>query len=76
MDIASVGATINIMLAAVRAEGVTTIDNAAKEPEMVNVATFFKTIWVLKYGAHIVKLKLLVFQSYLDVFIEVIPDRI
>ena len=40
LDIASVGATINIMLAAVRAKGETIIDNAAKEPEIVNVATF------------------------------------
>ena len=40
LDIASVGATINIMLAAVRAKGKTVIDNAAKEPEIVNVATF------------------------------------
>ena len=37
LDFASVGATINIMLAAVKAEGTTTIDNAAKEPEIVNL---------------------------------------
>ena len=39
LDFASVGATINIMLAAVKAKGVTIIENAAKEPEIVNVAT-------------------------------------
>ena len=39
LDFASVGATINIMLAAVKAKGTTVIDNAAKEPEIVNVAT-------------------------------------
>src|SRR5690625_1563278 len=39
LDIASVGATINIMLAAVRAKGRTTIENAAKEPEIIDVAT-------------------------------------
>lgn len=44
LDIASVGATINIMLAAVRAKGVTIIGNAAKEPEIVNVATFLNNM--------------------------------
>lgn len=40
MDVASVGATINTMLAAVLAEGTTIIDNAAKEPHIVDVANF------------------------------------
>ena len=40
MDTVSVGATINVMLAAVLAEGITTIDNAAKEPHVVDVANF------------------------------------
>ena len=40
LDVVSVGATINIMLAAVRAEGITTIVNAAKEPHVVDVANF------------------------------------
>ena len=44
LDIASVGATINIMLAAVKAIGKTVIDNAAKEPEIVNVATFLNNM--------------------------------
>ncbi len=44
MDIVSVGATINAMLAAVLAEGVTTIDNAAKEPHIVDVANFLNTM--------------------------------
>ncbi|MFD2130725.1 UDP-N-acetylglucosamine 1-carboxyvinyltransferase [Pseudogracilibacillus auburnensis] len=39
LDVVSVGATINIMLAAVLAEGKTTIENAAKEPEIIDVAT-------------------------------------
>ncbi|MBP1969844.1 UDP-N-acetylglucosamine 1-carboxyvinyltransferase [Virgibacillus natechei] len=39
MDVVSVGATINIMLAAVKAKGKTTIENAAKEPEIIDVAT-------------------------------------
>ena len=44
MDIVSVGATINIMLASVLAEGTTTIDNAAKEPHIVDVANFLNTM--------------------------------
>ena len=40
LDFASVGATINLMLAAVKADGTTIISNAAKEPHIVNVATF------------------------------------
>src|SRR5690554_3352337 len=40
LDVVSVGATINIMLAAVKAKGVTTIVNAAKEPHVVDVANF------------------------------------
>ena len=48
LDIASVGATINIMLAATLAEGTTVINNAAKEPEIVDVATMLN-----KMGANI-----------------------
>ena len=44
MDTVSVGATINIMLAAVLAEGTTTIDNAAKEPHIVDVANFLNSL--------------------------------
>ena len=44
MDTVSVGATINIMLAAVLAEGTTTIDNAAKEPHIVDVANFLNAM--------------------------------
>lgn len=44
MDIVSVGATINIMLAGVLAEGTTIIDNAAKEPHIVDVANFLNTM--------------------------------
>ena len=44
LDIASVGATINAMLAAVLADGTTTIDNAAKEPHIVDVANFLNTM--------------------------------
>ena len=44
MDIVSVGATINVMLAGVLAEGTTIIDNAAKEPHIVDVANFLNTM--------------------------------
>ncbi len=44
MDVVSVGATINVMLAAVLAEGTTIIDNAAKEPHVVDVANFLNTM--------------------------------
>jgi len=44
LDMVSVGATINVMLAAVLAEGTTIIDNAAKEPHIVDVANFLNTM--------------------------------
>ena len=44
LDMVSVGATINIMLASVLANGTTTIDNAAKEPHIVDVANFLNTM--------------------------------
>lgn len=47
LDFASVGATINILLAAVKAEGKTVIENAAKEPEIIDVVNLL-TKWELK----------------------------
>ena len=44
LDIVSVGATINIMIASILAEGTTIIENAAKEPHVVDVANFLNTI--------------------------------
>ncbi|WP_096437655.1 UDP-N-acetylglucosamine 1-carboxyvinyltransferase [Alteribacter populi] len=44
LDVVSVGATINIMLAAVRAKGRTVIENAAKEPEIIDVATILSNM--------------------------------
>lgn len=44
MDMVSVGATINVMLSAVLANGTTTIENAAKEPHIVDVANFLNTM--------------------------------
>ena len=51
MDITSVGATINVMLASVLAEGITIIDNAAKEPHIVDVANFLNTMGANIKGA-------------------------
>ena len=51
MDITSVGATINVMLASVLAEGTTIIDNAAKEPHIVDVANFLNTMGANIKGA-------------------------
>ena len=50
-DIVSVGATINVMLAAVLAQGTTVIDNAAKEPHVVDVANFLNTMGADVRGA-------------------------
>ena len=76
LDIASVGATINIMLAAVKAEGITVIDNAAKEPEIVNVATFLNNMGAKITGAGTSTIKIKGVKYLHQCFHEVIPDRI
>ncbi len=76
LDIASVGATINIMLAAVRAKGKTIIDNAAKEPEIVNVATFLNNMGAKISGAGTSTIKIQGVDHLGKCFHEVIPDRI
>jgi len=76
LDIASVGATINIMLAAVKAKGQTIIDNAAKEPEIVNVATFLNNMGAKISGAGTSTIKIEGVEHLHQCFHEVIPDRI
>ena len=76
LDIASVGATINIMLAAVKAKGTTVIDNAAKEPEIVNVATFLNNMGAKISGAGTSTIKIVGVEHLHKCFHEVIPDRI
>lgn len=76
LDIASVGATINIMLAAVRASGTTIIDNAAKEPEIVNIATFLNNMGAKISGAGTSRIKIVGVKKLGGCFHEVIPDRI
>jgi UDP-N-acetylglucosamine 1-carboxyvinyltransferase len=76
LDIASVGATINIMLASVKAEGETIIENAAKEPEIVNVATFLNQMGANIKGAGTSEITIKGVKKLGKCFIEVIPDRI
>lgn len=75
LDIASVGATVNIMLAAVKASGTTIIDNAAKEPEIVNVATFLNNMGAKISGAGTSTIKIEGVEYLHKCFHEVIPDR-
>jgi len=51
LDVVSVGATINLMIAAAKAEGVTVIENAAREPHIVDVANFLNTMGANVKGA-------------------------
>lgn len=76
LDIASVGATINIMLASTMAEGITTIENAAREPEIINVATFLNSMGAKITGAGTNEIKIKGVKKLKKGFTEVIPDRI
>ena len=77
MDVVSVGATINVMLSSVLAEGTTIIDNAAKEPHIVDVANFLNTMGadIRGAGTDVIKIngvkKLSGNSSY-----SVVPDQI
>lgn len=76
LDVASVGATINIMLAATKAEGTTIIENAAREPEIVNVATFLNNMGAKIVGAGTSIIKIKGVKKLTKGFAEIIPDRI
>ena len=76
LDMPSVGATVNTMLVAVKAKGVTTILNAAKEPEIVNVATFLNNMGAKITGAGTSEITIKGVSKLGDGFVEVIPDRI
>ena len=76
LDFASVGATINLMLAAVKAEGVTIIENAAKEPHIVNVATFLNNMGAKITGAGTSEIKIEGVTYLHSCFHEVVPDYI
>lgn len=76
LDIVSVGATINIMLAAARAEGKTVIENAAREPEIVDVANFLNAMGAQVVGAGTDVIKIQGVPELGQAEHSVIPDRI
>lgn len=76
LDMPSVGATINTMLVAVKAKGITIIENAAKEPEIVNVATFLNNMGAKITGAGTSEIRIKGVEHLKGCFTEVIPDRI
>ncbi|PTF97607.1 UDP-N-acetylglucosamine 1-carboxyvinyltransferase [Staphylococcus chromogenes] len=76
LDIVSVGATINIMLAASRAEGQTVIENAAKEPEVVDVANFLNSMGAKISGAGTSSIKIMGVPHLHGSRHQIIPDRI
>ena len=77
MDVVSVGATINVMLAAVLAKGTTIIDNAAKEPHIVDVANFLNTMGadIRGAGTDVIKING-VEKLHGDCTYSVVPDQI
>lgn len=76
LDIASVGATINIMMAAVYADGRTTIENAAREPEIIDVATLLNRMGANVRGAGTNVITIDGVRELSGCFHEIIPDRI
>lgn len=76
LDFASVGATVNIMLAAVLAKGTTHIWNAAKEPEIVNVASFLNSMGARISGVGTSSITIEGVEELNNGIVEVIPDRI
>ena len=77
MDVVSVGATINILLASVLASGTTTIDNAAKEPHVVDVANFLNTLGADIRGAGTDLIKINGVKSLKNnVTYSIVPDQI
>jgi UDP-N-acetylglucosamine 1-carboxyvinyltransferase len=76
LDISSVGATINIMLAATLAQGRTTIENAAKEPEIIDVAIMLNRMGANIKGAGTNVITIEGVESLGGTFHEIIPDRI
>ena len=76
LDMPSVGATINAMLAAVKAQGKTIIENAAKEPEVVNVAVLLNGMGADITGAGTSEIIINGVEKLSGCYTEVIPDRI
>lgn len=76
LDTVSVGATINIMLAATLAEGVTTIENAAKEPHIVDTANFLNMLGAKIKGAGTDVIRITGVESLHGAEYMIIPDQI
>ena len=76
LDLPSVGATINTILVAVKAKGETIIENAAKEPEIVNIATLLNNMGAHITGAGTSEIRIKGVSELKGAFIEVMPDRI
>lgn len=76
MDVVSVGATINIILAAVKAEGLTVIENAAKEPHIVDLANFLNSMGADISGAGTDCIKIRGVEKLRGTTYSIIPDQI
>ncbi|KRG15854.1 UDP-N-acetylglucosamine 1-carboxyvinyltransferase [Lederbergia galactosidilytica] len=76
LDVVSVGATINIMLAAVKAKGRTIIENAAKEPEIIDVATLLTNMGAKIKGAGTDVIRIDGVETLNGCRHTIIPDRI
>ncbi|WP_409176116.1 UDP-N-acetylglucosamine 1-carboxyvinyltransferase [Brevibacillus fortis] len=76
LDLVSVGATINIMLAAAKADGVTIIENAAREPEIVDVATLLNNMGANIKGAGTDMIRIKGVERLRGCRHTIIPDRI
>lgn len=76
LDVPSVGATENIMMAAVLAEGTTIIENSAKEPEIVDLATFLNKMGAKVVGAGTETIRIEGVKSLKGAEHTIIPDRI
>lgn len=76
LDVVSVGATMNAMLAAVKAEGLTILENAAKEPHIVDLANFLNSMGANIMGAGTDVIKIRGVKSLRGTTYAVIPDQI
>ena len=75
-DLVTVGATVNAMLAAVKAEGMTVIENAAKEPHIVDLANFLNSMGADVRGAGTDVIKIRGVESLHGATYSIIPDQI
>lgn len=76
MDMVTVGATINIMIAAVKAQGITVIENAAKEPHVVDLANFLNSMGANIKGAGTDVIKIKGVERLHGGAYSIIPDQI